>query len=222
MFLRGLARTPDAPKSLGRDRLDSSGAVEPSGLLRCVLERAAGLTSRAVEAIADLERRVIQADGGRLTPGGRRAKRLVGAVEGSYLGGRPGEDATCEGFPAGGEASQRHAASAQLVEDDLGSERCEQRLGGVFGVEVRSGLADEGDDVGVARRVYAAQATAEPAVALSPIDERHVRSQFLGRYLGSARPQPTRAAAFGPLAQAATSPGPLARRVLNPNGPATD
>lgn len=40
--------------------------VLTSGLLSGVLERAAGLSSRALLAIAELERRVIEADGGRL------------------------------------------------------------------------------------------------------------------------------------------------------------
>lgn len=37
-----------------------------SGLLLVVLEQAAGLTSRALQAIAELERQVVEADGGRL------------------------------------------------------------------------------------------------------------------------------------------------------------
>jgi hypothetical protein len=39
--------------------------------------------------------------------------------------GRRGEDATGDGFPAGGEARERHAASPQLVQNDLGAELCE-------------------------------------------------------------------------------------------------
>jgi hypothetical protein len=34
------------------------------------------------------------------------------------------------------------------VQDDLGAELGEQRIGDVFGVEVGGGVADEGDEVG--------------------------------------------------------------------------
>jgi ribosomal protein S18 acetylase RimI-like enzyme len=48
------------------DRDREATAVRRSGLLLAVLELAAGLSSRTLEAIAELEQEVIEADGGRL------------------------------------------------------------------------------------------------------------------------------------------------------------
>src|ERR1700743_1495864 len=58
-----------------------------------------------------------------------------------------GEDAAREGFPAVGETAERHAASPKLVQNDLGAQLCQERLGRVLGVEVRSGVPEQSDDV---------------------------------------------------------------------------